>query len=110
MSSFLPPQFQGFVIFIIEAGLVLTALYLALMTPKLGDGFFSRMEAAFTRLARRPVLSMVVIGIAPILLRVLLLPLLHTPAPACCVIYASMIWPMRYLSRCVIPEGRSGCF
>jgi hypothetical protein len=81
MFSFLPLQFYGFDIFLVELGLVLAALYLALIAPKLGDGFFRRMEAAFTRLARRPVASLVVIGLAPILLRVLLLPMLHMPHP-----------------------------
>ena len=81
MFSFLPPRFVGFDIFVIEAGLALAALCLALVTPRLGDGFFRRMEAAFGRLARRPVLSLLIVGAAPILLRVLLLPLLHTPEP-----------------------------
>ncbi len=82
MFSFLPPGFDfGFDIFIIEAGLVLAALCLAFVMPQLGDGFFRRIEAAFMRLARRPALSLLVIGIAPILLRMLLQPLLHTPQP-----------------------------
>jgi hypothetical protein len=81
MFSFLPLSLHGFDIFLIEAGLVLAALFLAFVRPRLGDRFFRRTEAAFARLARKPVWSLLVIGVAPILLRVLLLPLLHTPQP-----------------------------
>jgi hypothetical protein len=70
----------GFDIFVIETGLVLVALILAFVAPQLGEAFFRRIEEAFTRLARRPFWSLLVIGIAPILLRLLLLPL-HTPTP-----------------------------
>src|ERR1700732_2328223 len=81
MFFFLPPEFQRFDIFILETILLLVALYLGFFAPQLGHRFFQRAEGIFSRLARRPVLSLLVVGIAPLALRVLLRPLLPTPQP-----------------------------
>ena len=72
MLDFLPPGLQGHDLFVIEAGLVLLAICISLNAPKLGDGFFRAIEGAFARFARRPVLSLVAMGIAPLALRALL--------------------------------------
>ena len=81
MSELLPAWLQGADIFVLETGLVLTALYLSLAAPRLGDRFFRRAAARLGRLARQPALSLVAIGVAPVALRLLLIPVLDIPRP-----------------------------
>ena len=57
------------------------AIAVAFAFPRLGFGFFSRIEHAFTRLARRRVLSVAVVGVAALLLRLAILPLNPIPHP-----------------------------
>jgi hypothetical protein len=50
--------------------------------PRLGDSLFERCEKIFGRLAHRKQLAILVAAIAPLLLRLALLPVLPIPAPA----------------------------
>ena len=81
MSDLLPASVRPHSLFVVEAALILAALFLAFAAPRLGDGFFARVTAACGRLARRSVLSLVVIGLAPILCRLVLLPVEPRPEP-----------------------------
>ena len=66
---------------LIEAGVTAIALMSAFAWPQLGSGVFSRIERAFGRLARRPVLSVAAVGISVFVLRLALLPLYPIPLP-----------------------------
>ena len=68
-------------LFVIEGALAMAALYLAFAWPDAGGRLFGRVERAFGRLAQRPVVSLVVAGAAPIVCRLLLLPLMPQPEP-----------------------------
>jgi hypothetical protein len=79
--DFLPPAFYGYDLFVIEFLLVLVAIFISLTIPGLGDRFFRALTRPLENLARRPVLSLTVIGLAPLLLRALLGQLWPIPAP-----------------------------
>jgi hypothetical protein len=81
VSEFVPVQLQGFDLFLIETGLIVVAILLAVFRPTLGDGFFRSIQAPLARLAERPLLSLVVIALAPLVLRGLLLPWKPPPQP-----------------------------
>jgi hypothetical protein len=81
MFDFLPPAFYGYDLFVIEFFLVLAAIFISLTVPGFGDRFFRAVIRPFENLARRPVLSLIVIGIAPLVLRALLGQLRPIPAP-----------------------------
>jgi hypothetical protein len=66
---------------VIEAGLTAIAATVAFGWPRLGSSFFSRIERAFARLARRQGLAVVAVGLATLLLRLALLPLCPIPQP-----------------------------
>jgi hypothetical protein len=65
----------------IEGGLTLIAIAVAFAFPRLGSGFFFRIEHAFSQLARKKALSVVVVGFAALLLRLAILPLCPIPHP-----------------------------
>src|SRR5580658_3594578 len=69
--------------FLLEAEFVLTtaALMLAFMWPKVGAGFFGRVERSFARLAENEGWAVAGTGMAVILLRAALLPLFPIPLP-----------------------------
>jgi len=67
---------------LIECGLVILALVFALLFPRLGERWFQPIERSLARLARRRALSVIVVGGATLLIRVLLLPVLPIPEPA----------------------------
>ena len=67
---------------LIECGLVVVAIALAFIFPGWEDSFFPPLERAFARLARRRHLSVIVVGLAPLLVRLLLLPVMPVPEPA----------------------------
>jgi hypothetical protein len=81
MSDFLPQAFSGYDLFFIEFLLTLAAIFISLIAPAFGDRFFRAITRPFNSLARRPLLSLVVIGIAPLVLRALLGQLRPIPAP-----------------------------
>ena len=66
---------------LIEAGLTGMAIIVVLAWPRLGSRFFSRVESAWGRLARRKSLSVAVVGFSALLLRIALLPLCPVPLP-----------------------------
>lgn len=49
--------------------------------PRLGDGFFSRVERGFAALAQRRGLSIVVVSVSVLVIRLALLPLFPIPTP-----------------------------
>ena len=67
---------------IIEFSLALVATLVAVSLPRLGEGFFQRIEAAALRLARRPSLAVLTIGLAAPLIRLAILPWAPVPQPA----------------------------
>jgi hypothetical protein len=79
--DFLPQSLQGYGLFVIEGVLVLLAICVALNAPGLGNRLFVTLERWFLNLARRPVLSLVVVGIAPLAIRGILGQIWPIPAP-----------------------------
>src|SRR5690242_18179074 len=67
---------------LIETGLIVIAVLIAIMYPRLGENWFSAIERRFTQLARRRTLSVFIVGATTLGLRVLLLPVLPVPEPA----------------------------
>ena len=66
---------------VIEAGFTALAAAVGFGWPRLGSSFFSRIERAFARLARRHGLAVVAVGLAELLLRLALLPFFPIPLP-----------------------------
>ncbi len=66
---------------LIEACLTAMAAALALCWPRLGAAWFSRMERAFGRLARKKSLAVAVTGAAALLARLAILPFCPIPLP-----------------------------
>lgn len=62
-------------------GIVL-AIAVALVLPRGLDRVFEPLESFFRKLAVRPVLSLLVMAAAPVLLRLAIHPILHTPQPS----------------------------
>ncbi len=67
---------------IIECGLVVFALMIAFVFPRLGAPWFEPLERNFARLSRRRTLSVVIVGVTALGLRLLLLPIIPIPDPA----------------------------
>lgn len=67
---------------IIECGLLLLAIAGALLFPGFWEHWFLPVERGLARLARRPGLSVVVVGSAALALRLALLPVIPVPVPA----------------------------
>jgi hypothetical protein len=65
----------------IEVGMTAIAVALAFSWPRLGSVFFSRVEGSFQRLAHRRGLSVTAIGLAVLILRMAMLPMLPIPKP-----------------------------
>ncbi len=65
----------------IEGALTLVAAAVAFGWPKIGNGFFSRVEKAFGKLARRRGLAVAVVGFTALLLRLAILPVCPIPHP-----------------------------
>jgi hypothetical protein len=66
---------------LIEGGLTVILVAVAFICPRLGTAWFSRIERAFARLARRKVLSVALVGCATLLLRIAILPVCPIPLP-----------------------------
>jgi hypothetical protein len=77
----LPPQDSDVSILTIEGGLTAIAVGLSFCWPRLGFSFFSRIERALARLARRRRLAVAVVGLAALLLRLAILPFCPIPLP-----------------------------
>jgi hypothetical protein len=65
----------------IEGGVTLIAVAVAFCWPRLGSRYFSTIEHAFGRLARKQGLSVVIVGVTALLLRLAILPLCPIPQP-----------------------------
>src|SRR5438874_13577865 len=65
----------------IEAALIAASLLLALVRPTLGSNWVSKAEVRLSRLARRGVLSVAVVGITALALRLAVLPIEPIPEP-----------------------------
>ena len=66
---------------VIELGLTLVTVALALCFPRAASGLFSRLESVFGRLARKRALCVFLAGATACTLRLLLLPLSPIPQP-----------------------------
>jgi hypothetical protein len=64
-----------------EAALTAIAVGASFAWPKLAARFFAFLAAHFGRLARKPVLSLFVVGLTPLLIRLALLPIHPIPMP-----------------------------
>jgi len=65
----------------IEIALVVVAVAAAVAYPKLGSGWFRAAERLFARLARRPRLSVLLVGLLALAARAAVLPVLPVPEP-----------------------------
>jgi hypothetical protein len=72
---------NGTSLILIEGGLTSIAFGMAFCLPRLGFGWFSRIEHIFGRLARRKSLSVAVVGFTGLLVRLAILPLCPRPLP-----------------------------
>lgn len=76
-----PAAKSGVSLIMIEGCLTAIACGVAFAVPRLGDRWLTYIERAFTRLARRKTLSVVVVGVSALLLRLALLPVSPIPKP-----------------------------
>jgi len=66
---------------LIEGGLTAISIAVAFAIPRLGSNWFSRVEHAFGRLARRKGLAVAAVGITAFVLRLAILPFCPIPLP-----------------------------
>jgi hypothetical protein len=66
---------------LIEGGLTAIVVATAFVLPRLGSSWFSWIERAFARLARKKRLSVLAVGVAALLLRLAILPFCPIPLP-----------------------------
>jgi hypothetical protein len=66
---------------VIEALLVVAAIFIALVAPRLGATWYRETERRFSRFARRRVLSILTVGLLALAGRAALLPLMPIPEP-----------------------------
>jgi hypothetical protein len=66
---------------LIEGGLTTIAIAIAFAWPRLGASWFSGIEHAFGRLARKQHLAVIAVGLATLLLRLAILPIIPIPLP-----------------------------
>lgn len=76
-----PNPERGVSLIMLEGCLAAITVAVAFAFPRLGNGFFCRVEGAFRRLARRKALSVFVVGAAAFLLRLAIVPLCPIPRP-----------------------------
>jgi len=65
----------------LEAAFTVIAVALSFAWPRAANAAFTKIESRFMELARRPLLSIFVVGISALTLRVAILPLLPIPVP-----------------------------
>jgi hypothetical protein len=65
----------------IETGLLLLAIIISFAWPSLGSPWFSAVERQLSRISRRPLLSIIVVGAATLVLRAAVLPVFPIPEP-----------------------------
>jgi hypothetical protein len=76
-----PSSGRGTSLMMIEGGLTLVAIAVAFCWPRLGSSYFSRIERAFGRLARKQGLAVAVVGATALVVRLAILPLCPIPLP-----------------------------
>jgi hypothetical protein len=67
---------------VLEAGCTLAAIVLAMLVPRLGARWFSRIEAALTRVSRNRRVCLFTVAALPVALRLAMLPALPPPEPS----------------------------
>jgi hypothetical protein len=72
---------RGPSLMLIEGGLTAIAFAISFCWPRLGSRYFSQIECAFSRLARRRGLAVATVGATALLLRLAILPLCPIPHP-----------------------------
>jgi hypothetical protein len=72
---------RGTSLMMIEGSLTVVAIAMAFCWPRLGANYFSRIERAFGRLARKQGLAVAVVGATALLLRLAILPVCPIPLP-----------------------------
>src|SRR5437764_10138473 len=72
---------EGPSLLLIEGCLTAIAFAVAFCWPRIGASWFSRVERALARLARRKSLSVAVVGLTALLLRLAILPICPIPHP-----------------------------
>jgi hypothetical protein len=72
---------HGTSLMMIEGGLTAIAIGVAFCWPRICAGYFSCIEKAFGRLARKQSQAVIVVGITVVLLRLAILPLVPVPHP-----------------------------
>lgn len=75
----------------IEAALTTLAVALCFAWPRIASASFQRIERRFNQLARRPFLSVFVVGLSVLVLRFAILPLLPVPVPFTADDYSSLL-------------------
>jgi hypothetical protein len=76
-----PSSDRGTSLMAIECGLTVVAIAVAFCWPWLGSSYFSRIERAFGRLARKQGLAVAAVGFTALLLRLAILPICPIPLP-----------------------------
>lgn len=71
----------GFSLLGLEAAFTAVAVGLSFAFPRIANPAFEGVERSFARLARRPILSVLVVGFSTLVLRLAILPLLPIPVP-----------------------------
>lgn len=65
----------------VEGALTLIAIAVAFCWPRLGAGWFSRLEGVFGKVARKQGLAVFTVGISAVVLRLAILPIVSIPHP-----------------------------
>ena len=76
-----PALHEGPSLMLIEGGLTTIAVAIAFAWPHLGTRWFSGIERVFGRLARRQGIAVAAVGLATLLLRLAILPIVPIPLP-----------------------------
>lgn len=66
---------------LVETGLVILSLLIALISPSVGSQYFQKIEMRFSQLSRHRILSVVFVGSLALVLRAALLPIEPIPQP-----------------------------
>jgi hypothetical protein len=77
-----PPHQNGFILPFLEGGMTLAVCALVIGWPRLGFSFFPRIERSLASIAHRPTMAVTLVGLANLLLRLALLPLIPIPLPS----------------------------
>jgi len=76
-----PPPSATFSLMGIEGALTVVVVAASFAWPRLGAHLFEWVRSRFNRLARKPVLSLFVVGLAPLIIRLVILPIHPIPMP-----------------------------